>query len=212
MVMYHPGETWYFSSTFRTVATPGDLCSEGKKMSKSWNVPMGVALAGAVVAAGLAVGPAARAEERRPSPVVDASAGQPPITADVIHEAISEARRAGAVSEERTNADGTEVVVIQDGNGGTLELGVPGPGSRLATGSDKYGMYVAFNAFDQNLIISGAMTAIAAGMCALGPAVCVVANVAAVLASTAIGSGGGIRCGTKSLRVYPVSHKAPRCA
>ena len=39
-----------------------------------------------------------------------------------------------------------------------------------------------------------------------------IANVAAVLASTAIGNGGGIRCGTKSLRVYPTTNKAPRCA
>jgi len=181
-------------------------------MSKFRNVSVGLVLTGAVVAAGLVVGPPASAQEGGPFPIVDSYEREPGVTTDVIREAIAEARRAGAVAEERISADGSEVVVIRDENGGTLELGVPRPHSRLATGSDKYGMYVAFNAFDQNLIISGAMTAIAAGMCALGPAVCVVANVAAVLASTAIGSGGGIRCGTKSLRVYPVSHRAPRCA
>ncbi|WP_217483588.1 hypothetical protein [Curtobacterium sp. Csp2] len=61
------------------------------------------------------------------------------------------------------------------------------PEGRLSAGSDSYGgTYVAFNAFDQNLIIGGAMSA--------------------------IGDGGGIRCGTKALRVCPVSHRAPRCA
>jgi hypothetical protein len=62
------------------------------------------------------------------------------------------------------------------------------------------------------LVVSRAAGSDKYGMCALGPAVCAVANVAALLASNAIGSGGGIRCGTKSLRVYPVSHRAPRCA
>jgi hypothetical protein len=181
-------------------------------MSTSWNVSAAMALTGALVAAGLVVGPAAEAEAAPLQPVVRASEGYPAVTAAVIREAVAEARRAGAVVEERAGADGTQVVVIEGEDGAALELGVPDSGSRLAAGSDKYGMYVAFNAFDQNLIISGAMTAIAASMCALGPAVCAVANVAAVLASSAIGSGGGIRCGTKSLRVYPVSHRAPRCA
>ncbi|PZE94763.1 hypothetical protein DEI95_04895 [Curtobacterium sp. MCBD17_008] len=171
-----------------------------------------MALTGALVAAGLVVGPAAEAEVAPMQPIVSASEGDPAVTDAVIREALAEARRAGAVVEERAGADGTEVVVIEGEDGAVLELGVPDSGSRLAAGPDKYGMYVAFNAFDQNLIISGAMTAIAASMCALGPAVCAVANVAAVLASSAIGSGGGIRCGTKSLRVYPVSHRAPRCA
>lgn len=181
-------------------------------MSTSWNVSAGIALTGALVAGGLVVGPVADAEAAPSHSVVRTSGGHPEVTAAVVREAVAEARRAGAVIDERAGADGTDVVVIEGENGGVLELGVPDPGSRLAAGSDKYGMYVAFNAFDQNLIISGAMTAIAAGMCTLGPAVCAVANVAAVLASNAIGSGGGIRCGTKSLRVYPVSNRTPRCA
>jgi hypothetical protein len=181
-------------------------------LSPSGRVSAGIALTGALIAGGLVVGPAADAEAVPARSVVHASEGRPEVTTAVIREAVAEARRAGAVIEQRAGADGTEVVVIEGENGAVLELGVPDSGSRLVAGSDRYSMYVAFNAFDQNLIISGAMTAIAAGMCTLGPAVCAVANVAALLASNAIGSGGGIRCGTKSLRVYPVSRKAPRCA
>ncbi|MFJ3384609.1 MULTISPECIES: hypothetical protein [unclassified Curtobacterium] len=135
------------------------------------------------------------------------------ITPDTMRRAVSEARAAGAIRDERINADGALSVVVEGTNGATLELSALGQDARLGTGSDSYGgMYVAFNAFDQNLVISGAMTAIAAGMCALGPAVCAVATVAGLLASTAIGNAGGVRCGTKSLRVYPISHKTPRCA
>lgn len=140
-------------------------------------------------------------------------ASSPSISAETIQEAVTQARAAHAVVKESINADGSTVVAIAGANGTVMELSVTDEQTRLSAGSDSYGgTYVGFNAFDQNLIISGAMTAIAAGMCALGPAVCAVANVAAVLASTAIGSGGGIRCGTKSLRVYPISHKKPRCA
>lgn len=181
-------------------------------MAELRTVLTGIALTSALVTGGIGAAPPASAAEPTHN-VVDGTRAHPEITAETIRQAITEARAAGAVNEEKVNADGTEVVVIRGQRGVTLELSDVNPSSRLKTGSDSYGgMYVAFNAFDQNLIISGAMTAIAAGMCALGPAVCVVANVAAVLASTAIGNGGGIRCGTKSLRVYPTTNKAPRCA
>lgn len=46
----------------------------------------------------------------------------------------------------------------------------------------------------------------------LGPVVCAVATVAITIATVAVSTSGGVRCGTKSLRVYPVSNKNPRCA
>ena len=173
-----------------------------------------VTLTGALIAGGLVSAPAANADER---PTADRSVGvsdtdTDALTMETVSRAVEEARSAGAITAERVEADGSTTVVIEGAGGATMELTTGGPGARLGTGSDRYGMYVAFNAFDQNLIISGALTAIASGMCALGPAVCAVAQVAAVLASNAIGNGGGIRCGSKALRVYPISHRAPRCA
>lgn len=197
----------------RSNAAPANLPRGVRTMPKFRTTVAGIALSTALIAGGLFTAPSANAAEASdPAPnVVDSATTG--ITQDTIRRAIAEARSAGAIKEEKVNADGTKSVVIEGADGVTLELSAANPYARLATGSDSYGgMYVAFNSFDQNLVISGAMTAIAAGMCALGPAVCAVANVAAVLASTAIGSSGGVRCGTKSLRVYPISHKTPRCA
>ena len=174
----------------------------------------GVALTGALITGGLVNAPVAQAAELSPADrsvtVNDADARA--LTVETVRRAVEEARSAGAITQERTEVDGSTTVVIEGDDGAALELNTGGSSARMGTGSDKYGMYVAFNAFDQNLIISGALTAIASGMCALGPAVCAVAQVAAVLTSNAIGNGGGVRCGTKSLRVYPISHRAPRCA
>lgn len=185
-------------------------------MSHSRKPLLGLVLTTTIAASTLVASPPARAAD---APTVGQSVDvertpSSKITVDTMRQAIAEARDAGAVLEERISPDGTLVAVVATEEGASFELAVPTRGDeRLSAGSDSYGgMFVGFNAFDQNLIISGAMTAIAAGMCALGPAVCAVANVAAVLASAAIGSSGGVRCGTKSLRVYPVSRKAPRCA
>lgn len=174
----------------------------------------GLTLTGAVIAGGLVNATAADAAESSPTTPPDAvnHTTTSPLTIETVRRAVEEARSAGAITAERTAMDGSTTVVIEGNDGATMELDTGDSGARLGTGSDRYGMYVAFNSFDQNLIISGALTAIASGMCALGPAVCAVAQVAALLASNAIGNGGGIRCGTKSLRVYPISHRAPRCA
>lgn len=184
-------------------------------MSNIRSRSIGVALASAlVITGGLVNAPVANAAT---SPPVDASvtpidADSRPLAMETVRRAVEEARSAGAITDERTEADGSKTVVIEGDDGATLELNTGGTSARLGAGTDKYGMFVAFNAFDQNLIISGALTAIASAMCALGPAVCAVAQVAALLASNAISNGGGVRCGTKSLRVYPISHRAPRCA
>lgn len=169
----------------------------------------------ALCAAGALVPVSTAAAAEHPSSLGSQTTSDPSgrISEGTILRAIDEARAVGAVREERTNGDGSHTVLFEGANGVSLELNESTPEGRLSAGSDSYGgTYVAFDAFDQNLMIGGAMSAIAAGLCALGPAICVVANVAAVLASTAIGNGGGIRCGTKALRVYPVSHRAPRCA
>jgi hypothetical protein len=83
-----------------------------------------------------------------------------------------------------------------------MELTETNPRERLSAGSDNYGgVYVGFNAFDQNLIISGAAAGLTAGICLLGPAVCAVATVAITTATVAVTTSGGVQCGTKSLRV-----------
>jgi len=131
----------------------------------------------------------------------------------MIDRAIAEARSVGAVKEEIAAPDGSRTVVIEGSDGIQLELYQAGAHQRLSAGSDSYGgVYVGFNAFDQNLIISGAAAGLTAGICLLGPAVCAVGTVAITIATVAVTTNGGVRCGTKSLRVYPFSNRGPRCA
>lgn len=184
-------------------------------MSKFRTTLTGIALTGALVAGGLIMAPAANATEapRVAQDVIDVSETHPEITPEMVNQAIAEARSAGAVSGEKVQADGTRTVTITGGNGFTLELNETDPKQRLSAGSDSYGgVYVGFNAFDQNLILSGAAAGLTAGICVLGPVVCAVATVAITIATIAVSTSGGVRCGTKSLRVYPVSNKNPRCA
>lgn len=175
------------------------------------------ATTGVLLASVLVIGPAGTASASEAVDGVtangEASTLRSSVTPELFEQAIDEARAAGAVSDDVVNVDGTHAITIDAGGGVTLDLNTPAAPERLSSGSDSYGgLFVGFNAFDQSLVISGGMTAIAAGMCALGPAVCVVANVAAVIASTAITTSGGVQCGNKSLRVYPVTNKKPRCA
>ncbi|MEN0101913.1 MAG: hypothetical protein AAGC90_03220 [Curtobacterium sp.] len=175
---------------------------------------VGIAV-GAIVAGSLFLAPAANAAEATTvvPTVVDIAQTHPEITPEMVNDAVAEARSAGAVSEEAVHADGTRTVTIDGGNGFTMELTETNPRERLSVGSDNYGgVYVGFNAFDQNLIISGAAAGLTAGICLLGPAVCAVATVAITTATVAVTTSGGVQCGTKSLRVYPVTNKKPRCA
>ncbi|GGL02692.1 hypothetical protein JOE58_003017 [Curtobacterium luteum] len=175
----------------------------------------GITLSSALIAGSLLMAPSANAAETpRSAPiVVNVSATHPEITLELINQAIADARAAGAVTGEKVQSDGTRTVTIDAGNGFTLDLNETNPQQRLSAGSDSYGgVYVGFNSFDQNLIISGAAAGLTAGICVLGPAVCAVATIAITIATVAVSTSGGVRCGTKSLRVYPVSNKNPRCA
>lgn len=182
-------------------------------MSRRLGFLAGAALCGAMIASGLVVAPAANAE---PDPVLTPAAEpqtRAPITSATFERAIAEARAAGAVTAEKTTADGSRIVTIDAGNGFSLELNDTTVRGRLSAGSDSYGgLFVGFNNFDQNLILGGAAAGMTAGICVLGPAVCAVATVAIVIATAAVSSSGGVQCGTKSLRVYPVTSKKPRCA
>jgi hypothetical protein len=176
----------------------------------------GLALSTALIAGSLLSAPTAEATEVPPtaSRTVDTSRPYLKITPELVDRAIAEAREAGAVLGEQAHSDGTRTLVVDAGDGASITLGhIDDPRQRLSGGSDNYGgVYVGFNAFDQNLIISGAAAGLTAGICLLGPAVCAVATVAITLATVAVSTNGGVQCGTKSLRVYPISHKKPRCA
>ena len=126
-------------------------------------------------------------------------------------QAIREADAAGAVTRDVTEADGSRSVTIRT-EGLDLNLTVPGPSARLGAGKDKNGVFVDFNSFDQQVIIGGGGVLAAESLCALGPAVCVIANVVVVFAFTAISNNGGVRCGSRSLRVHASGRPAPYCA
>lgn len=184
-------------------------------MSKFRTASAAIALSSTLAAGSLITAPGAEAAESlQTAPVmVDVSGSRPYITPELVDQAITDAREAGAVTGEEVQPDGTSTVSIDAGNGFTLQLSKASPTQRLSAGSDSYGgVYVGFNSFDQNLIISGAAAGMTAGICVLGPAVCAVATVAITIATVAVSTSGGVQCGTKSLRVYPVSNKKPRCA
>ena len=154
--------------------------------------------------------PAVASATSRPAEVdsaVAARASDP----DVVAEAIREADAAGAITGDVTSADGSRLVTISAGHL-DLHLTVPGRDRRLGAGKDKNGVFVDFNSFDQQVIIGGGGVIAAEGLCALGPAVCVIANVVVLLAFTAISNNGGVKCGKRVLRVHASGKPAPFCA
>lgn len=154
--------------------------------------------------------PAVASATSRPAEVdsaVAARASDP----DVVAEAIREADAAGAITGDVTSADGSRLVTISAGHL-DLHLTVPGRNQRLGAGKDKNGVFVDFNSFDQQVIIGGGGVIAAEGLCALGPAVCVIANVVVLLAFTAISNNGGVKCGKRVLRVHASGKPAPFCA
>lgn len=179
-------------------------------MSKLRNTFTGAALAGALVAGGLVAAPAASAADTPQSGVVNVGTGHPEVTPELVNEAIAEARQAGAVKREDVQRDGTRSVTIDGGNGFEFTLNETDPRQRLAFGSDNRGVYIAFNAFDQNVIIGGTGAALLVGICALGPAACVVGNAAVILGASYLATHS--KCPSpKSVRVYPVTKKSSRC-
>ncbi|MBF4607943.1 hypothetical protein [Curtobacterium sp. VKM Ac-1393] len=181
-------------------------------MSKLRNTFTGAALAGALVAGGLVAAPAASAASaaEAPRPVVNVGADHLEVTPALVNEAIAEARRAGAVKREDVQPDGTRSVTIDGGDGFEFTLNETDPRQRLGFGSDNRGVYIAFNTFDQNVIIGGTGAALLVGICALGPAACVVGDAAVILGASYIATHS--KCPSpKSVRVYPVTKKSSRC-
>ena len=120
--------------------------------------------------------------------------------------------RPGTSTSERVDPDGTRTTTIELNDGLSFDVVQPDAQTRLGAGSDGYGPYVSFNATDQSAIISGAGWALGAGVCAISAGTfCVVAG-AIVAAATWAVTTNGIRCGSKSLRVYPFNgSRSPRC-
>ena len=162
--------------------------------------------------------PAAHASEtvtRSAGTSVEAS-GSPvmqQITPEQLAEAIAEADRDGYVTADRVDLRATRTTTIDIGDGFTFDIVQSESSSRLGAGSDKYGAYVSFNSTDQNAIISGAAWGLGVGLCAISAGTfCVVAGAILTAATIAVTSNG-IRCGSKSLRVYPFNgSRSPRCA
>lgn len=130
-----------------------------------------------------------------------------------LHTAIDEARDSGFVVGSSAGQDGSMTTTIDLGRGFTFDLVEPSmQRGRLGAGSDAYGAYVSFNSTDQAAIINGAGWGLGATVCLIsGGTFCVVAG-AIIAAATFAVSTNGLRCGSKSLRVYPFSGRDPRCA
>lgn len=169
------------------------------------------ATAAVLIATSLVATPAAQAAEQAGHGPVVTAAVAPAVTPAQLATAIAEARTAGYVDAERIAPDGTRTTTI-DLDGVTFDVVQPDTRSRLGAGSDGYGVYVSFNATDQSAIISGAGWALGAGVCAISAGTfCVVAG-AIVAAATWAVTTNGIRCGSKTLRVYPFNGaRSPRC-
>ncbi|MEJ8284938.1 hypothetical protein [Curtobacterium citreum] len=169
----------------------------------------------AIIASSLLIAPSAHAEGRSALSGPTATAMSQPlanITSEQLDVAVAEARAGGYVTDERVGSDGERTTTVELGDGFSFDLVQSDPRARLGAGSDKYGTYVSFNATDQSAIISGAGWALGAAVCAISAGTfCVVAG-AIIAAATWAVTTNGIRCGSKSLRVYPFNgSRNPRC-
>lgn len=170
----------------------------------------GLLLSGVLVAAGMFTASAAAASPSAPAPPDYPALAErmPAVTPATAVKAVNEARTAGALSAETVLPDGSKVYTITTA-GMSFDVGVVAESTRLGAGSDKNGVYVDFNEYDQGVILSGAGTGLGAAACLLGPAVCAVAAVVIVLAGTAI--SGNLKCGHKVMRVHATGRPAPYC-
>ena len=173
-----------------------------------------VAVTSLFAAAGTMAAPAAHADTVSAAPSKSATMSVSQVTSQQLAVAMQEARELGYVQSETLNRDGSLTTTIDLGDGFTFDVvQADEPASRLGAGKDSIGSYVSFNATDQNAIISGAAFGLGAALCVISAGTfCIVAGAIITAATVAMQGSGGIRCGTKALRVYPfVSHK-PRCA
>jgi hypothetical protein len=186
-------------------------------MSKLHTPLLGFSLSAALIAGGLTFSAPANAVEQATTPESAESAYEllANITPAQAARAITEAEQAGAVTDHVTAANGTTTTTFDLGNGFVFDLVQPSAGQRIGVGTDSRGVFVSFNATDQNMIISGAAFGLGAGLCAVGgPAFCVITGAILTVATVAITGSGAIRCGTRALRVYPFTggRVSPRCA
>jgi hypothetical protein len=187
-------------------------------MTKLCNITLSAAASGALLAGALMFSPAANAVTTPTATEAMASdeLTKPldTITPAQLDHAIEEAGEAGYVKKQTENADGSRTTTLDVGQGFVFDVIQEGtPQARLGAGTDSYGAYVSFNSTDQNMIISGATFGIAAGLCVVSAGVfCVVAGAILTVATVALTQNGGVRCGTKAMRVYPFSGHEPRCA
>jgi hypothetical protein len=75
----------------------------------------------------------------------------------------------------------------------------------IGGGSDRRGMYVLLNQFDQNLVISGSGFALGAAICAIpavGTVACVVIGAILTVATTVLASNGGTCKNNRQLKIY----------
>jgi hypothetical protein len=183
-------------------------------MSTLRNALTGIALTSALVVGGTFVGPTAKAVEAPRQTSVTTTSGLSEIESAQLDQAIDEARAGGYVTKETVDADGAVVTTLDLGDGLTFDLVATSHRQRIGAGSDSKGVYVSFNATDQNMIISGSAFALGAAVCAVsGGTFCVVVGAILTAATVAITGSGAIRCGTKHLRVYPFAggRVKPRC-
>lgn len=182
-------------------------------MTKFRSSLVGIALSTILVAGGLTfASPAVAAEQSSSTDAYELLANVSPTE---IARAIAEADEAGLVTKQMRAPNGTVTTTIDLGDGFVFDLTRPTAHQRIGVGTDARGVYVSFNATDQNMIISGAAFGLSAGLCAVGgPAFCVITGAIITMATVAITGSGAIRCGRKALRVYPFAggRVKPRCA
>lgn len=182
-------------------------------MTKLRSSLAGIALSTVLVAGGLTVAAPAGATEQTSS--ADAHERLATVSPTEVAQAIAEADAAGLVTKQMTAPNGAVSTTIDLGDGFVFDLIQPTDDQRIGVGTDTRGIYVSFNATDQNMIISGAAFGLGAGLCAAGgPAFCVITGAIITMATVAITGSGAIRCGTRALRVYPFAggRVKPRCA
>ncbi|MBF4574952.1 hypothetical protein [Frondihabitans sp. VKM Ac-2883] len=120
-----------------------------------------------------------------------------------MREGVEQLKASGIITEQRRDSDGRLVSTLQLGGGSDVEIAEPTEAeSRIWAGSDKYGLWVKFNNWDQSLIIGGGVAAVVTGICfATGPAGCVVASAVGLVAATSL-TKYGVCSNNRALKVW----------
>ena len=170
----------------------------------------GLTVTVALLAGGLVGAEPAAASPLDRSAVEPSAEALPAITQHTLTRAIDEAYAAGAVTKDDIDESGHRTVTADLGDGLSIVLADRVPSERIAFGSDGRGAYIAFNSWDQNVILGGTGAILVTAICGLGPAACIIANTAVVLGASWLATHS--KCPSpKSVRVYPVTKKPGRC-